>query len=72
MYSKDNLDEFDSEHGECNTNSPELLLLKFLPTIKAIYFLGHHFGFHILSQLFHNSILGGHTLFFTAGLFWIK
>jgi len=47
------------KHGEGNTNSPELSLLKFLPLAYHQAIFGHHLGFHIF---FHNGLLGGHTL----------
>jgi len=55
-----------SEHGEGYTNLPELPLLKFLllTYIPSQPFLRSHFGFH---NFFHNSFLGGRTLFLQLG-----
>ena len=44
-------------------NSPELLLLKFLPSQP---FLGRHLGFHIF---FHHSFIEGRILFLQLGCF---
>jgi len=50
------------KYGEGNTNSPELLLLKFL-------LLAFHHSHFLAATLdfpsFHNSILGGRTLFYS-------
>ena len=53
------------KRGEGNTNLPELLFLKFL---QLTYHHSHfcHLIFHIF---FQNSLLGGCSIFFTAGLF---
>ena len=56
------------KRGGGNTNSAELLLLKFLPLtlIPSQPFLGCHLGFHIF---FHPGLFGGCTLFLQLGCF---
>jgi len=56
--------------GEGKTNLPEMSLLKFLlSTYHHSHFLAATLNF---TSFFHNGLLGGHALFFTAGLFWIR
>jgi len=55
-----------SETWRGNTNSAELALLKFL---LIAYHHSHSLPPSWISHLFNNGLLGGRTLFFTAGLF---
>jgi len=52
--------------GEGNTNSPELLLFKFLP---IAYNQAISWPPPWISHLFHNGLLGGCTLFLQLGCF---
>ena len=58
------------KHGEDNTDSSELPLLKSLP-------LAYHHGHFLAATLdftsfFHDSLLGAASAFLAARLFWIK
>jgi len=54
------------KHGKGNTNLPELSLLKILPLAY------HHSHFLAATLDFTQWPFWGSTLFFTAGLFWIR
>jgi len=54
------------KRGEGNKNSPELSLKIFAFSLPSQPFLGHYFGVHIF---FYNSILGGHTFFYSWAVF---
>jgi len=53
-------------HYDSATNPSELSLLKFL---LLAYHYSHSWPPPWISHLFYNGLLGGRTLFFTAGLF---